>query len=184
MWKFAFSGAGLAVLAFLAIYAAGRDGRLQRMALLTLAPAALFLSGHFLLPDKVEMKKAPGAFLRQCQGWVTPGSTIVADEALVAGVCWYYGRDDVRILLNGGELNYGLRYADSAGYRLGMNEFNDMASSSERQNPVILIADARFYNRNEARLTEPQAVRREGRFVMAQYWGHVPSTLKPSICSD
>jgi len=184
MWKPAFSGAGLAVLAFLAIYAAGRDGRLQRMALLTLAPAALFLSGHFLLPDKVEMKKAPGAFLWQCQGWVTPGATIVADEALVAGVCWYYGRDDVRILMNGGELNYGLRYADSAGYRLGLNEFNDMAASRERQNPVVLIADARFYERNETQLTEPQAVRREGRFVMAHYGNDIPRTLKPSMASD
>lgn len=123
-------------------------------------------------------------FVAGREGWVTPGVTIVADEAFVGGVCWYYGRDDVRILLNSGELNYGLRYADSARYRLDLKEFNDMAASRERQNPVVLIADARFYERNETELTEPQAVRREGRFVMAQYWGHVPSTLKPNMCSD
>ncbi len=77
------------------------------------APVAVMLAAPIALPDATLVRKAPCDFLRRQAVRVKPTSVLVADERLMAAVCWVYGRSDVRQLDFGGELSYGLTFDDS-----------------------------------------------------------------------
>ncbi len=77
------------------------------------APVAIMLAAPIALPDATLIRKAPCDFLQRQAPRVRPTSILVADERLMAAVCWAYKRSDVRQLDFGGELSYGLTYDDS-----------------------------------------------------------------------
>jgi 4-amino-4-deoxy-L-arabinose transferase len=41
-------------------------------------------------------------------------AVIISDEKTIGAACWYLRRNDIYLLENGGELNYGLNYPEAS----------------------------------------------------------------------
>ncbi len=123
----------------------------------------------FILPARTVASKMPGAFLLQNAWRVTPQTLLVADNDLIHAVNWYFKRSDA-YMTSGGELSYGLSYADSA-YRLLAGKKLAQFLSQHTNNPVVIVLHAD----NEQKikhLMPPRAQRLHwGRFVL---W-HIPA---------
>ena len=166
LWKqllIAFTLTTWAILAFLA-------GRLKErktvLVLIAAAPLLAYFSTHFILPEGIEARKAPGAFIERHGIEIPEGAVVVSDEALAASVCWYLKRSDVHLLLDGGELEHGLTYPDSVQRLLNLDGFKSLTLKSDAGG-VVLFADSRFYARTA--LPPPKEVKTEGRFTIAIY---------------
>ncbi len=85
-----------------------------RPVLFAVAPGALLLALHSNLPSRVLDIKAAEPHLRAFAAEVDPRAVLVADGSVFHAVAWVFRRDDV-YLLEKGELDYGLGYADAAG---------------------------------------------------------------------
>jgi 4-amino-4-deoxy-L-arabinose transferase len=165
MWKPVLAALSLTAWSVTALVSKRKRQPKKALFLLAAAPLLAYLSTHFILPASIENRKAPGAFLERHAPTIPAEAIIVSDEALAASVCWYYKRRDVYLLLDGGELRYGLGYPDAAYRLLNLDQFESLRRSSSRD--VILITDSRFYNRTP--LPEGAVVKNQGRFTIAYY---------------
>jgi 4-amino-4-deoxy-L-arabinose transferase len=122
-----------------------------------------------LVPGAVLAGKAPMAFLARHRAEVPAGTILVSGEEPLTAVCFLFGRDDVRILGNPGELAYGLSFPDAASRHL------DPARTAEliRANPgrVALAARLRNYRRWQRDLPPPRTLDTSGPrgYVFATY---------------
>ena len=71
---------------------------------------------------------------------------VVSDEYLVHAVCWVYGRDNVYLLGNSGELRYGLERDESNPSRLlTIKEFREIINRNSGKHRIVLIAEEKRY---------------------------------------
>lgn len=166
LWKQILIALSLSAWSILCFLAGKSKERGKALILVAVAPLMACFSTHFILPAGIEARKAPGAFIERYAIRLPEGALVVSDEALAPSVCWYLKREDVYLLLDGGELNYGLKYPDSGKRVLSIEEFKSLTSSSESRS-LVLFADSRFYKRTP--LPQPEEVETEGRFTVAIY---------------
>jgi hypothetical protein len=119
---------------------------------------------HFIMPNQIKERKAPGNFLRQHACKINPDTLLVSDSFLIHAVCWIYKRNNVALLNSGGELSYGLEYYDSR--LLTINNFNKLA----KEKNIILIVKRKKYLKYKNKLSKPSFEDINGNFVFAQ-WG-------------
>jgi 4-amino-4-deoxy-L-arabinose transferase len=167
-WKWLLVTSAFLVWAVIALVACA--GSRKRLVLFSLGPVLLMVLGHFVMPDEVKERKAPGAFLLQYSGRVETAKTLVADEELLRAVCWFYKRNDVFLLAGAGELEYGLGYRASAYRLLNVDQLKLLIDNSGSNGSVILLADVRryegFYRR---RLPKPRFKEANAHWVIAQF---------------
>ena len=117
------------------------------------SPFLLFITIHFIIPDLTIEKKVPGTLLeRYCQN-ISHDTILMSDENTIKAVCWYMNRDDVYVLENGGELNYGLTYSDASGRLIDIKTSIDMIKRNKGK--IILIARAKNILRWRDQLPRP-----------------------------
>ena len=162
-WKWVLAVAGLLLWSMLSSAAARTADYQKKLALFCCAPLCFMFMIHFIMPDQVKERKAPGNFLRQHACKINPDTLLVSDSALVHAVCWVYKRNNVALLNSGGELSYGLEYYDSR--LLTINNFNKLA----KEKNIILIVKKNKYLKYKNKLSKPSFEDINGDFVFAQW---------------
>ena len=127
--------------------------RTTKIVLLGLSPCLFFLTSSFILPDLTLEKKAPGILLERYSQDIDHDTIIISDENTVRAACWHLKRSDVYVLGGGGELDFGLAYADVAGRRLDIESAVDLINRN--QGKVLLIARVRNIPRWRDQLPKP-----------------------------
>jgi len=120
-----------------------------------LAPAVLFAGIPFAVPDTVGPARSADPFLRLHRATVPRESILVADVDRVAPVCWFFGRDDVSVLVRSGELGYGLGYADAADRFLRVRDLARLIDENRGRRPVTMITTREHYDEYRRGLPDP-----------------------------
>jgi 4-amino-4-deoxy-L-arabinose transferase len=107
------------------------------------APFLLFFFIHFSLPGSTIERKCPGLLLEHYSGGITPETVVIADSNTARSVCWYLKRDDVYILGNPGEFDYGLNYPDAEYRRLDLDQATELINKNRGN--VVFIGRCRNY---------------------------------------
>ncbi len=126
----------------LLFFLASRQSSVQRViALAAAAPVAIMLAAPIALPDATLVRKAPCEFLERQAARIKPTSILVADERLMAAVCWVYKRSDVRQLDFGGELSYGLTYDDARNRMVNPKKFEAFVRKNAGRLVLLISAE-------------------------------------------
>lgn len=132
-------------------------------------PFLLYFILHFALPDSLIKRKCAGLLLEHYQGEISPETLVIADSNTARSVCWYLKRDDVYILENPSEFDYGLEYADAAHRQLTLEEGRRMIEA--HRGNIVFIGRGRNYEKWEATLPEPVFLQSSGKkgYVLLKY---------------
>jgi hypothetical protein len=141
----------------------------NRLLLFGMAPVLLLFASQFIVPERILQKEDPEAFLQAHAERVGPDGILVTDDQMVYAVCWYYRRADALLVYSGGEVSYGLKYADSRGMFYEPERFLKFLDSRPGNTPVSLITTRDRYQDYRKWLPEPANMFSDGAFLLAQF---------------
>ena len=167
-WKWSAGAIALLVWASLLLCAKRSPDAIRKLVLFSMGPLLFMFSMHFIIPDQTITRTAPAEFLLRHLDQVRPDSVLIAND-LESAVCWFYKRDDVYVLGDGGELDYGLNYDDSKHRLLSVDQFKKLIREARGQRTVILITKTRRYAEYRPHLPQPIFEEINGGFVFAQF---------------
>jgi 4-amino-4-deoxy-L-arabinose transferase len=101
---------------------------------------------HFIVPNIVEVKKAPVPQLAKFKDKIQKDTTLVCYKNLISSVCWTFKRDDVYLYHKAGELTYGLKRKDSAHRLLSKEEFLEKIKDDKKH--IVIIMDSNKRRKN------------------------------------
>ena len=134
------------------------------------ATLVFFSIANFAVPNIVMDRRAPGKLLERNLSKVTSDAILVSNDNVVRAVCWFFKRNDVKMLENTGELTYGLKYEDNkSGKFLSVDAFKDIIEENAGKRPVILILIQDYYKNYTDRLPAPIFMDADNHFVFAVY---------------
>jgi 4-amino-4-deoxy-L-arabinose transferase len=81
----------------------------NKILLIGLSPFLFFFIIHYIVPDLALIKKVPGILLEKHKN-LSNDTVVIADNKTLTAACWYLRRNNIYLLEDGGELNYGLAY--------------------------------------------------------------------------
>ena len=147
------------------------EGLQKKTLFLLLARFLLFFFiGSFAVPDSAMDSRAPGRLLERNLARVSPDAVLVSNDNVVHAVCWYFKRDDVKLLERGGELTYGLAHDDlKSGKPLSFKDLKEMIKKNRGKHPVILILLKKHYKNYADQLPPPVFMDTDRSFVFAVY---------------
>jgi hypothetical protein len=98
-------------------------------------------------------------------------SFLVSDDDLLLAACWFYGRSDVYLIGDAGELDYGIRHEGLKKRLLDLKAFKKLAFEYLGTGRVRLIANARDYNDWKRNFTKPifEDSNENRRYIFAQF---------------
>ncbi len=161
--------AALLAMALLPLAASRPGDPLRRLVLLGLSPALLLGLAAFIMPPQAIEKRSPGALLLRHRPEITADTVILSAEDPLRAVCWFWQRDDVLLVKDGGELIYGLRYPEGQGRLLTLDETR--AKIAANPGKTVLVARARNYRQWTDKLPVPRTIDASGidGYILAQY---------------
>jgi len=112
-WKAIMFANSLLILILFCFWAVKSIIPSNKMLLTGLSPFLFFLIIHFIIPQLTIVSKIPGIVLEKYRDRVND-AVIISDEKTIGAACWYLRRNDIYLLENGGELNYGLNYPEAS----------------------------------------------------------------------
>ena len=171
-WKWIIGTAGLLLWISLLICAVKSTDFMKKLILYSAAPMLFMLSAHFIMPNQTADRKAPGALLLKNSNRVRP-DTVLVTKGLVGATCWFYKRNDVYLLDDRGELDYGLKYDDSKHRLLNVDQFKKLIAGDQGEKGVILITETKDYELYRPMLPKPVYEDISGRFVFVQFEGKI-----------
>lgn len=119
----------------------------QRLIFFGLSVLPIFFAWHFVMPNLVANRKAPGKFINEVADRITPETIVVSYKNHVAALAWFLKRDDIYVYGRGGELTYGLNKSDAAGRLLSKEDFEKMIKNKPAgQRVVIFHTSKRQFN--------------------------------------
>ena len=68
------------------------------------------LMANFAIPNSAMDSRMPGKLLHRNLSRVTPDAILVSNDNVIRAVCWFFKRDDVKVLEKKGEFTYGLKH--------------------------------------------------------------------------
>ncbi len=166
-WKYWLAVFSLLVgIVWILVAVKARDGR-RKILIYGLAPALLMFSAHFLYPDAVLEKRAPGVFLMAHADKIRSKTVIVSDYSPIHAVCWYYKRRDVYMVGSSGELTYGVTQKDAAFRLLTIEKVKGLID--ENPGNLVFVARKNNYEKWKKSLPVPLFEDCNGQFVFAAY---------------
>lgn len=169
-WKWLAAAAALIFTGITILRAAKRSEAISKLVLFALAPAFIMMGWHFLMPDTVKERKAPGEFLTRYASRITGDSLVVTYKNLLHAASWYYKRNDTYVLMEKGELTYGLKFDDSKHRFLSVEALDSMIKENKGKRPVVLVLRTKIYEEDcKPRLPLPSFVTSQGEFTIAEY---------------
>ena len=129
-----------------------------------------FFIGSFAVPDSAMDSRAPGRLLERNIARVSPDAILVSNDNVVHAVCWYFKRNDVKLLERGGELTYGLRHDDLKPVKpMSFKGLKELIGKNRGKHPVILILLKKHYKNYADQLPLPLYKDTDRSFVFAIY---------------
>ncbi len=154
----------------LMIWSTKAKGIMRKLALYCAGFLVVLSLSIFAIPDNAMDGRAPGRLFNRNLSRVTPDAILVSNDNVVHAVCWFFKRDDVKLLERGGELTYGLRHDDSKpGKLLGVDALKKLIQDNAGKRPVILALLKKHYLRYKDRLPPPIYEDTDHCFIFAVY---------------
>jgi 4-amino-4-deoxy-L-arabinose transferase len=169
-WKWAAATIGFLAWGAGAFFSARQLDWRKKLSLFTLAPLLLLFSAHAALPDHVMEDRAPERILLRNQDNVHADTLIVTGDHLVHAVCWFYKRNDVYLIENAGELQYGLDRDHSVPPRLlTVQDVSQLIDAHSRTGGAVLFLKRKKYVGIKDRLPEPRFKDADNGFVFLRF---------------
>ena len=143
----------------------------RKLALYCGAFLLFFSIGSFAIPDEAMDRRAPGKLFERNSARVTPDAILVSNDNVVHAVCWFFKRNDVKLLERAGELTYGLTHDDSNPERklMTVDALKKMLRDNAGKRPVILALLKKHYVQYKDRLPPPVYEDTDHSFVFVEY---------------
>jgi len=168
--KWVLASLGAFLWAALTILSARKKDYRKALALYCAAMIPFFAIATFVVPSKYIDIRAPGRLLERNRAWVTPAALLVSNDNVISAVCWFYKRDDVKVLERTGELAYGLgQETAEPGRFLTFDAFKRLLQENRGKRPVILILLREHYREYEPELPAPLHTDVDRRFIVAVF---------------
>ncbi len=129
-----------------------------------------FFIVNFAVPNSAMDRRTPGGLLERNLSRVTPDAILVSNDNVVRAVCWFFKRDDVKVLEKAGELTYGLKHDDNKpGKFLSVDALKELIRENAGTRPVILVLIQDHYENYRDQLPAPIYTDMDNHFVFAVY---------------
>lgn len=142
----------------------------KRMVFYCVAVLAFFFMANFAIPNSAMDRRTPGKLLERNLSRVTPDAILVSNDNVIRAVCWFFKRDDVKVLEKVGELTYGLKHDDDKpGKFLSVQALKGLIQENAGKRPVILVLIQDHYKDYKDQLPPPIFTDIDNHFVFAVY---------------
>ncbi|WP_028582633.1 phospholipid carrier-dependent glycosyltransferase [Desulfogranum japonicum] len=155
-WKWLLLIEGITSLILLLVIARATRSSIYKVTLFGLSFAVLLFSAHFAIPDIALKINDPGRIIRLHVKDITKDMIVLSGEDMIRAVCWNLGRDDVYLVENAGELEYGLHHDDAMYRKLGLVQARVLLKKHKGR--AVLITGIEEYKRWHSFLPQPYAV--------------------------
>jgi 4-amino-4-deoxy-L-arabinose transferase len=172
-WKWAVGCATLVAWAAICVFSARAKNMTTSLGLFAVAPVALMLSAHFIVPKQAVESRTPEAFIACYAGAIDPGDQIYSTIYLAPAVCWVLKRSDIGIVQRGGELRYGLSYPDAKNRQLLLRKLAKQINDRSRTRGIVLIITNYDYSKYRNHLPEATWTEEADGFVFLKYIGNL-----------
>jgi len=125
-----------------------------KILLVAAAPLLLYLSAHFLVPDKTALRKNPGALIQRNQARINNKTLVFSPSTPVRAVCWFLKRDDI-FMLDPGELTYGLKQKGAETRLVSHEHFYRLVHENRGKQKIALVINQRNYDQIKTSLPVP-----------------------------
>jgi 4-amino-4-deoxy-L-arabinose transferase len=129
-----------------------------------------FFVANFSVPNIAMDRRTPGKLLDRNVSRVTPEAILVSNDNVIRAVCWFFKRNNVKVLEEKGEFTYGLKHDDSKpGKFLTVDALKETIRENTGKRPVILVLIQDHYNNYKEQLPAPRFIDKDNHFVFAVY---------------
>ena len=129
-----------------------------------------FIMANFAVPNIAMDRRTPGNLLQRNLSRVTPDTILVSNDNVIRAVCWFFKRDDVKMVEKTGELTYGLKHDDNKpGKFLSDDALTEMIRENTGKRSVILVLIKDHFENYKDRLPAPSFTDTDNHFVFAVY---------------
>ena len=167
-WKLALIDGVLVAMSIALVYSI-RYKPYKQIIIYAFSFSLLIISSHFLIPSKTLYKKAPDHVITRNRVNISNTTSVLVGEVNIRSACWYLKRDNVYIVENAGELQYGISYDDSKHRMLTPIETGEFVRNNKGN--TVIIATKKEYSRWQSFLPIPimlDSSSKEG-FLVAYY---------------
>jgi 4-amino-4-deoxy-L-arabinose transferase len=168
-WKWLFIVVALLSYAAFLVITGRQKTENRRLVYYCLTPVALFFCVPFIVPDRVKLRKMPRDFLIQNKERIHPDTILISDNYLVTAICWFYKRDDVYLLHQDGEFDYGLSYEDSSHRLIEVDGFQEFIDKQASGSNVVWITRESRHSDYEEDMPKPRFEKHGDGFVLSEY---------------
>ena len=168
--KWLLGSLGAFLWAFLMIWSTRMKDYRKRMVFYCAGILTFFFIVNFAVPNSAMDRRTPGGLLERNLSRVTPDAILVSNDNVIRAVCWFFKRDDVKVLEKAGELTYGLKHDDNKpGKFLSVDALKELIRENAGTRPVILVLIQDHYENYRDQLPAPIYTDMDNHFVFAVY---------------
>ncbi|MCD6293918.1 MAG: phospholipid carrier-dependent glycosyltransferase [Deltaproteobacteria bacterium] len=168
--KWLLGSLGAFLWAFLVIWSSRMKDYRKKMIFYCAAVLTFFFIANFAVPNSAMDRRTPGKLLERNLSRVTSDAILVSNDNVLRAVCWFFKRDDVKVLEKAGEFIYGLKHdLNKPGQFLNIHTLKDLIRENAGKRPVILVLIKDHFKDYTDRLPDPIFVDKDSHFVFAMY---------------
>ena len=161
---------GAFLWAFLVIGSIRMKDYRKKMAFYCAGILPFFFLASLSVPNSAMDRRTPGGLLERNLSRVTPDAVLVSNDNVLRAVCWFFKRDDAKVLEKAGEFTYGLKHDDNRpGKFLSVAAFKDTIRENAGKRPVILVLTRDHYGNYKDQLPAPVFTDADNHFVFVVY---------------
>ncbi len=161
---------GAFLWAFLVIGSIRMKDYRKKMAFYCAGILPFFFLASLSVPNSAMDRRTPGGLLERNLSRVTPNAVLVSNDNVLRAVCWFFKRDDAKVLEKAGEFTYGLKHEDNRpGKFLSVAAFKDTLRENAGERPVILVLTRDHYEDYRDQLPAPVFKDADNHFVFVVY---------------
>lgn len=134
-----------------------------------LGPVVFMAVAGFIFPAEAGARKAPEEFLEKYAKTLVPGTRVAVDHNLVRAVCWVWKRQDLLVIDDPGELEYGLEQPDARGRHLTVEQLADLIRTLQPGQCLVLAVLDKHFRRWEEQLPPAKYTDTRQGFIYAEF---------------
>ncbi|MCE5202220.1 MAG: phospholipid carrier-dependent glycosyltransferase [Synergistaceae bacterium] len=152
-WKAMMVVTGIVFFIMLVVLALRSRTVKNKVIFYSMAPLLFFFVIHYTVPDITVAAVSPGVMLERSGRNAGKCDIIISDGDSVRSVCWYFQRNNVYMLGDAGELDYGLNYKEARGKLLDKRYAAVLINQNRGR--TVLIARSENAARLRGQLPDP-----------------------------